>query len=109
MLIAGCIHTDSTICEFDEVQGGGCPDLNECGNTCKRCFTGAGNVIGACLSKGSGQIEDYCRCYFIDGAPCIPGCATHPPSFPHYDNNVSASSVTHHSPPNWPHKLRVES
>ncbi|CAO2812898.1 unnamed protein product [Amaranthus hypochondriacus] len=79
-------------CEYDEVVGGGCPNLTACANTCKKCDTGEGSVLAACLSKGSGQTDDFCRCYFLEGAPCLPGCASRTTfSIPRHRNVSSAT------------------
>ncbi|KAJ8424826.1 hypothetical protein Cgig2_013021 [Carnegiea gigantea] len=61
-------------CEWVGTTHGGCPDLDACARKCLNCFTGTGQIISGCFSKGIDEPNDECRCYFGNGAPCEKDC-----------------------------------
>jgi len=76
----GRSRAEAITCEYVGVKGAGCPKLPVCVRKCYSCFRGIGHVVGGCFSQGSGQPADECRCYFSDGAPCVPECLRPPPA-----------------------------
>ncbi|WCJ23824.1 hypothetical protein M5689_005827 [Euphorbia peplus] len=63
----------SNSCDYLSILGGGCPNVNECMDTCRPCYRGIGKVIADCAAP-SRPFRPYweCRCYFTKGAPCPP-------------------------------------
>uniref|UniRef100_A0A6N2MUU8 Defensin-like protein n=1 Tax=Salix viminalis TaxID=40686 RepID=A0A6N2MUU8_SALVM len=50
--------------------GGGCPDKQQCLETCRPCYRGYGIVYAFCVGP-SGPLPYWeCRCSFHKGAPC---------------------------------------
>ncbi|KAG5236572.1 vicilin GC72-A [Salix suchowensis] len=52
--------------------GGGCPDRQQCLETCRPCYRGYGIIYAFCVGP-SGPLPYWeCRCSFHKGAPCPP-------------------------------------
>ncbi|WJX35459.1 hypothetical protein P8452_23448 [Trifolium repens] len=57
------------------VVGGGCPNTNQCRETCRPCYTGIGEVHYYCRAADGLELYDTCVCEMVKGAPCqVRGC-----------------------------------